>query len=87
MPTWNQRAKTSAVLCLFAPMVMFTAHNKLKTPQLSLLHKVATMFAMRPNPKAAMKEVKSNLLLFGSLMLAVRLSTYMMHLAQKGSRK
>ncbi len=45
------------------------------------------MLALRPNPRVAMKEVRSNLLLFGSLVLATRLSTFMLHLWQKGSRK
>lgn len=43
------------------------------------------MFA-RPNPKLAMKEARSNMLMFASVVVAARLSVYMMHLYQKGSR-
>lgn len=43
------------------------------------------MFAARPNPKKAYKELRSNLLRFGTICLAVRLTPYILHLAQKAS--
>jgi hypothetical protein len=43
------------------------------------------MFAPRPNPKKAMKELKNNLLLFSTVVLAVRAAPYIFHLAQKAT--
>lgn len=44
------------------------------------------MFATRPNPKKAYKELRSNMLTFFTLCVAVRLTPYMLHLAQKASK-
>ena len=44
------------------------------------------MFAPRPNPKKAYKELRSNLLLFGSVLAAVRLAPFVLHLAQKAAK-
>jgi len=41
------------------------------------------MMAMRPNPKKAYKELRSNLLLFGTIIVAARASTYILHLYGK----
>jgi len=44
------------------------------------------MFATRPNPKKAYKELRSNMLAFATLCVAVRLTPYILHLAQKASK-
>jgi hypothetical protein len=44
------------------------------------------MFPTRPNPKKAYKELRSNLLLFGTICVAARLAPYILHLAQKASK-
>lgn len=43
------------------------------------------MFPSRPNPKKAYKELRSNLLLFGTICVAARLTPFMLHLAQKAA--
>jgi hypothetical protein len=44
---------------------------------------VFKMMAMRPNPKKAYKELRSNLLLFGTIIVAARASTFILHLYGK----
>jgi hypothetical protein len=44
------------------------------------------MFAARPNPKKAYKELRSNLLTFGTLCVAIRLTPFILHLAQKATK-
>lgn len=46
---------------------------------------LCAMFASRPNPKKAYKELRSNLLTFGTICVAIRLTPYILHLAQKAS--
>lgn len=41
------------------------------------------MFASRPNPKKAYKELRSNLLMFGTMCVALRLAPFILHLGQK----
>jgi hypothetical protein len=41
------------------------------------------MFAVRPDPRKAAKELNTNLLVFGTIVLTCRLSTYILELAQK----
>jgi hypothetical protein len=43
------------------------------------------MFPSRPNPKKAHKELRSNLLVFATLVVAARLTPYILHLGQKAS--
>ncbi len=45
------------------------------------------MFAARPNPRRAYKELRTNLLVFGTLVAAVRVAPYLLHLYQKGSSR
>lgn len=52
-----------------------------------LLITVTNMFGSRPNPKKAYKELRSNLLTFGTLCVAIRLTPFILHLAQKASSK
>lgn len=37
----------------------------------------------KPNPKKAYKELKTHALLFGTIVLAVRMVPYLLHLQQK----
>jgi hypothetical protein len=49
-------------------------------------HQITKMAFGRPAPaKAAIKEMRSNLVMFGTVIVAARLSTYLAHLWQKGS--
>jgi hypothetical protein len=50
-----------------------------------LIQQQITMFATRPNPKKAYKELRSNLLTFGTICVVIRLTPYILHLAQKAS--
>jgi hypothetical protein len=43
------------------------------------------MFPTRPNPKKAMKELKNNLLLFSTVVAAVRAAPYILHLYQQAT--
>jgi hypothetical protein len=45
------------------------------------------MFAVRPNPKKAAKELRTNLLVFASLVLAVRAAPYVLAGAAKALSK
>ncbi len=45
------------------------------------------MFPVRPNPKKAYKELRTNILLFGTIVTVARVSTYVLHLWQKGSSR
>jgi hypothetical protein len=45
------------------------------------------MFPQRPNPKKAYKELRSNLLLFGTVCVVVRLTPFILHLGQKVGSK
>jgi len=41
--------------------------------------------APKPNPKKAYKELKTNALLFGTMLVAVRTLPYLLHLHQKAT--
>jgi len=41
------------------------------------------MFQIRPDPRKAAKELRTNALLFGTIVVACRLSTYILDLYQK----
>lgn len=59
-------------------LLLSTTHHQHPTPTQH------TMF--RPNPKKAYKELRSNMLTFCTLCVAIRLSPYILHLAQKASK-
>lgn len=45
------------------------------------------MFPRRPDPKKAQKELNSNVVLFGTMVVTVRLLPYVLHLYQKATSR